>query len=78
MTVTISATEGDGWIALNVTDDGEKCVDTEQHGNGIGLANVRDRLEARYGSAARLVTEKGEQGCFRATITIDTEPKDLA
>lgn len=78
VTVTISATEGDGWIALNVTDDGEKCVDTEQHGNGIGLANVRDRLEARYGSAARLVTEKGEQGCFRATITIYTEPKDLA
>ncbi|RDV07773.1 sensor histidine kinase [Sphingorhabdus pulchriflava] len=78
VTVTISATEGDGWIALKVTDDGEKCVDAEQHGNGIGLANVRDRLEARYGSAARLATEKGEQGCFRATITIDTEPKDVA
>lgn len=78
VTVAIEATEGDGWIALTVTDDGEKCVDTEQHGNGIGLANVRDRLEARYGASARLVTEKGEQGCFRATITIDTEPKDLA
>jgi two-component system, LytTR family, sensor kinase len=78
VTVSIEATEGDGWIALTVTDDGEKCVDTTQHGNGIGLANVRDRLEARYGSAARLVTEKGAQGCFRATITIDTEPRDLA
>lgn len=78
VTIVISAQEGDGWIALSVEDDGDKPLDSDPHGSGIGLANVRDRLEARYGNAARLVTEKGAQGGFKATITIDTEPRDLA
>lgn len=46
------------------------------HGNGIGLANVRDRLEARYGDAARLTNGRKPEGGFRASITVPITPKD--
>jgi LytS/YehU family sensor histidine kinase len=37
--------------------------------NGIGLANVRNRLEARYGSAARLEVEVA-QNRYRVVLTL--------
>jgi two-component system sensor histidine kinase AlgZ len=37
--------------------------------SGIGLANVRRRLEARYGSAARLEVEAGNN-VYRVTLTV--------
>jgi two-component system sensor histidine kinase AlgZ len=37
--------------------------------SGIGLANVRQRLEARYGSAARLDVEAGED-VYRVTVVV--------
>ena len=37
--------------------------------SGIGLANVRQRLEARYGNAARLEVEAGED-VYRVTLTV--------
>jgi len=37
--------------------------------NGIGLANVRDRLEARYGSAARMEVEVA-QNRYRVVLTL--------
>jgi glyoxylase-like metal-dependent hydrolase (beta-lactamase superfamily II) len=39
-------------------------------GSGIGLANVRDRLEARYRSAARLDTKLADGGGFVAMLTL--------
>ena len=39
-------------------------------GSGIGLANVRDRLETRYGDAASLHTEVHAAGGFTATLTL--------
>ena len=42
--------------------------------NGIGLANVRNRLEARYGSAARLEVQV-EQDRYRVTLSLPCVPK---
>jgi two-component system, LytTR family, sensor histidine kinase AlgZ len=37
--------------------------------SGIGLANVRQRLEARYGTAARLEVEASED-VYRVTVIV--------
>jgi LytS/YehU family sensor histidine kinase len=37
--------------------------------SGIGLANVRQRLEARYGNAARLEVEASED-VYRVTLIV--------
>jgi two-component system, LytTR family, sensor kinase len=41
-----------------VSDDGPGAaaqVDDRRHNHGIGVANVRDRLEARFGGEATIV-----------------------
>jgi signal transduction histidine kinase len=68
--LSISAkSEGDVLI-LSVLDDGEAVDPDHVGGNGIGLANVRDRLEARYKSAARLDTQAIPGGGFVAMLTL--------
>jgi two-component system, LytTR family, sensor kinase len=58
VTISISGrSEGDNMI-ISVSDDGDPMDADHVGGNGIGLANVRDRLEARYKSAAHLDTER--------------------
>ncbi|MBX7482219.1 sensor histidine kinase [Qipengyuania qiaonensis] len=54
VTIAISAREEYGRLVLTVSDDGPGT--SGQHGFGIGLANVRDRLEARFGNAATIVS----------------------
>jgi LytS/YehU family sensor histidine kinase len=68
--VTISAAQDASNLVLSVTDDGEAIEAGHVGGNGIGLANVRDRLEARYRSAARLDTQNVDGGGFIATLTL--------
>jgi two-component system, LytTR family, sensor histidine kinase AlgZ len=41
--------------------------------SGIGLANVRQRLEARYGSAARLEVEASDE-VYRVTLVLPVRP----
>ena len=75
VTIHIAATADDGWMKITVDDDGEDSP-TLEHGNGIGLANVRDRLEARYGDAAKLTTGRKAGGGFHASITMPITPRD--
>ena len=57
VTVTIAAREEYGRLVLTVCDDGPgNAKQTGRTGFGIGLANVRDRLEARFGNAATIVS----------------------
>lgn len=77
VTITISASASDGWMTITVDDDGEDSPKTE-HGNGIGLANVRDRLEARHGDAASLTSGRKAQGGFSASIRLPIAPRDAA
>jgi two-component system sensor histidine kinase AlgZ len=69
-----------GTIAVRTTLDGERLrieVDnpapaggsTHRAGNRLALENIRQRLAARYGSAARLDVEAGP-GSFRARLSL--------
>lgn len=70
VTITIKAqSEGEN-IIISVSDDGEVMDQDHVGGSGIGLANVRDRLEARYRSAARLDTQIIDSGGFTAILTL--------
>ena len=55
VTISITAREEYGRIVLTVSDDGPGSAG-DKHGFGIGLANVRDRIEARFGNAATIVS----------------------
>ena len=71
VTIGIKATQSaDGMMTIAVTDDGETMDGSKDGGSGIGLANVRDRLEARYRSEATLQTYAAPKGGFVATLTL--------
>lgn len=72
-------------ISLYVTDTGlqfrtDNVIDREarheQHSGGVGLVNLRRRLELIYGSRATLSTSS-DNGIFTATITIDDPCRSL-
>ena len=73
VTVSISAREDAGLLVLEVSDDGPSAGDQAAAGFGIGLANVRDRLAARYGGAASLVSQPGAQGGWHSVIRLPLE-----
>lgn len=50
VTITLAAREEFDRLVITVGDDGPGVPQGTTHGFGIGLANVRDRLEARFGS----------------------------
>jgi two-component system, LytTR family, sensor kinase len=68
--IRITAESVGDMLVINVTDDGDPLPNSESHGNGIGLANVRDRLEARYRSAASLSTASHTSGGFSAKLSM--------
>lgn len=49
VTITLAAREEFDRLVITVSDDGPGVPQGTTHGFGIGLANVRDRLEARFG-----------------------------
>ena len=53
--IRISASAGGGKLRVSVTDTGMGF--SEQAGQGVGLANVRERLTAMYGRQAQLIVE---------------------
>jgi two-component system, LytTR family, sensor kinase len=56
---------------ISVSDDSTApSLNSAGNGIGIGIANVRDRLTARYGEAAKLVTGGQPKGGYAATITL--------
>ncbi|WP_432201537.1 sensor histidine kinase [Erythrobacter sp. W53] len=59
VTITIAAREEYGRLVLTVSDDGpggKAGSNTPNGGFGIGLANVRDRLIARFGKEASITS----------------------
>ena len=73
VTITISArSDGDNLI-LTVADDGDPRpvdLDDDRTSSGIGLANVRDRLETRFGRQASLQTVRPVEGGYIAQLTL--------
>ncbi len=69
VTIAISARAEYGRLVLTVADDGPGGPEAGAQGFGIGLANVRDRLEARFGSDATLVSGPVEGG-YRSELRL--------
>ena len=67
-TVAIAAEETDGRIRVTVTDTGRGFG--EAPGEGVGLANIRERLAALYGSEGRLTLEANEPRGVRAILEV--------
>jgi two-component system, LytTR family, sensor kinase len=58
-------------LTVEVSDSGPaKPATGESNGHGIGLANVRDRLAARFGSEGRLEAGPNPEGGWRAAISL--------
>ena len=74
VTVEIIAREEYGRLVLEVSDNGPGADGLKSKaGFGIGLANVRDRLAARYGDNAGLVSGPNDGGGWRTVIRLPLE-----
>jgi LytS/YehU family sensor histidine kinase len=68
--VEIAAEVADGLLAVQVLDTG---VGFEPKGNGVGLANIRERLAGLYGERAELIITVPPGGGTCATIKVPYE-----
>jgi signal transduction histidine kinase len=75
VTLTVAAREEYGCLVIEVADDGPVAKDAKP-GFGIGLANVRDRLAARYGDAAQISSGPLADGGWRSQIRLPLERHD--
>jgi hypothetical protein len=67
-TVVVSASAEGGMLEAVVVDTGAGFVGSS--GSGIGLANIRSRLQTLYGSAGSLAVRANEPSGVRASIRI--------
>ena len=68
--LTISADIANGKLRVTVADTGLGFAVAGQPGTGVGLANVRERLAALYGGAARLSIEANSPTGTIVTIEV--------
>jgi LytS/YehU family sensor histidine kinase len=69
--IRISARRLDGALELAVEDTGAGFSD--EHGTGVGLANIREQLTLRYGNSASLSLTSNRPRGVRAVIRIPLE-----
>ena len=62
VTISIAAREEYGRLVLRVSDNGPGLPSGHSGGFGIGLANVRDRIEARFGNEATITSGQSPEG----------------
>jgi LytS/YehU family sensor histidine kinase len=75
VTITIAARSDAGRLVLTVSDDGPGKTGNEA-GTGIGLANVRSRLAARYGAQAHIDSGPRPEGGYVTMLTLPLLPPD--
>jgi two-component system, LytTR family, sensor kinase len=68
--VGLSACVVGGSLVITVDDDGA-AEPSLQPGTGIGIENVRQRLQSRFGNSARLTASPREGGGFAVVIMIN-------
>jgi signal transduction histidine kinase len=69
--LAVSAEIADGRLVVRVTDTGVGLAQARAtHGTGLGLANVRERLQLLYGADATLTLEPLAAGGAVATLTM--------
>ncbi|HAU21823.1 MAG TPA: sensor histidine kinase [Erythrobacter sp.] len=69
VTITISAKEEFDRLVITVSDDGPGAPEQAAQGFGIGLANVRDRLEARFGQDV-VLSSASVKGGYKSEMRI--------
>ncbi|TMM48224.1 sensor histidine kinase [Qipengyuania marisflavi] len=70
VTIVISARTEYERLVLTVADDGPGGQQSGHKGFGIGLANVRDRLKARFGDAASVTSGASQSGGYATELRI--------
>lgn len=68
--IRITARADGDRMHICITDDGDKPPSEADAGSGIGLANVRDRLAARFGDRAAIAYGPREDGGFSVLLTL--------
>ena len=57
-------------LIVTVRDDGPGTDTGDPHGIGIGLTNVRERMEARFGPGERLKLGANGEGGFATSLVM--------
>lgn len=71
VTVSIHGREENGKLIITVTDDGDPLPQTDApHGTGVGLNNVYERLDARYGEESNVTWGPRPEGGFAVTLEL--------
>lgn len=68
--VKISAKREDGFLVLEVSDDGPGIVSSGSLREGVGLSSTRERLEKLYGGRHRFEAKNDTGGGFVARLSI--------
>lgn len=78
VTVSIHAREEEGRLVIDVADDGDPLPDDLMSGTGVGLRNVRERLEARYGTESAVDWGARDEGGFAVTLSLPVNRETCA
>jgi histidine kinase/histidine kinase/DNA gyrase B/HSP90-like ATPase len=70
VTVSISAREESGRLILAVENDGGPASGEDEHGTGVGIINVCERLAARFGEEASCDYGPRPGGGYRVAVTM--------
>jgi len=68
--LSLSAVIADGMLRVAVADSGLGFGVAQRGGTGVGLVNVRERLQALFGSTASLAIEANSEGGTIVTIAV--------
>ena len=71
--VVVRAERSDGAVQVRVTDDGVG-LDPDTAGHGVGIANVRERLQAAFGERGCLVISEPPGGGLSAELSFPAAP----
>jgi len=71
--ITVQVEDADDRLRVRVMDTGRGITGETHPDGGLGLANIRERLEAIYGNEARLIMEENRPSGIKATIEVPNE-----
>ncbi|TYQ05787.1 UNVERIFIED_ORG: histidine kinase [Zoogloea ramigera] len=74
--LVIRATLDDGALRVTVADNGAGLCD--EPGQGVGLANIHERLQLLYGARASLTVLAPQAGGVQATLVVPVVPQEAA
>jgi sensor histidine kinase YesM len=66
--IMIKAAEENDIIRIEVTDTG--CGFSSFHNTGVGIGNVRERIQLLYGEKGRFIIEENRPNGVRAIIEV--------